>query len=161
MVHAPSEALICQNDLAVILNMPDNTSNGLVNSPCSLLIVPIFAWQRPLLNWKSRVSALSIKVILFEDNFGIIDLRIWNAHDDDAPGSIVGKVKTFADAPSADAHEDGTTLPFFKDAGIVPVHYDLILRRVFGLFQQQLILVNFHSNARVEPVFIASFQYSI
>ena len=69
--------------------MADNTTNSLVDSSSCLLVVPLFAGELPLLNGQACVPAFSIQVIFLEDNFGVTNLRVWDANNDDAAGCIV------------------------------------------------------------------------
>lgn len=133
LIGGPAESFIGKDNSPVILDMPYNSTDGLVYRSCSLLVVPIFTWELSHFDWKAGVSDFAIEIVFLQNDLCITNLRVRDANDNDAPRSVVWEVQTLTDPASADAHQNRTTALLFKDGTVVPVHDDFVLRWVLGL----------------------------
>lgn len=59
-VHAPVEARVYKNNLTVVLNVSDDSADGLINCSCCLLVVPILTIEWSFLDGELMISLLTI-----------------------------------------------------------------------------------------------------
>lgn len=104
---------IDQHDGSVILFVPYDTTNRLINSSCRLLVIPVTASQSaehgiPLI---CNYFIFGVEVVAFKNNFRVIHLWKWNSYNYDHTSCIIREIKTFTDTTTAYTHKNSTTFP--------------------------------------------------
>lgn len=75
---------IKQNNKPIVVHMPDNPPNGLVDRSGGLLLVPLLTLQTE--PWLLRFL---VQVLLLQDHLGVVLDRVGDSHDDDCAGGLV------------------------------------------------------------------------
>lgn len=91
-VGAPREPLVCENNSAIVLHVPDDAANGLVDRSRRLLIVPVTTFECSQLFWGGDIGAPCIEIVLLQDDLWISYHRVRNAHHNNQASSVIRKV---------------------------------------------------------------------
>lgn len=82
-----------------------------------------------------------VKVVSFEDDFGVLVVRVGDAEYDDTPSSIVREVNALAQLATANAHQHGTCI-----AVLFP-HTEDLASETLDLGFELLLVGGFHEDA--------------
>ena len=116
--------------------MPDDPPDGLVNRPGRLQIVPFLP-----ANGFGVLLPLLVKVVSFEDDFGVLVVGVGDAEYDDTPSGIIREVNALAQLASANAHQDGPCV-----AVLFP-HVEDLPPETLDLGLELLLIGGFHEDA--------------
>ena len=85
----PGVSLINKDNGPVVLHMPDDSTNCLINCPSSLLPVPILTRKCLYIRIRFPITEPTVKVILLEDDLWICHLRVRDPDHDHTAGCII------------------------------------------------------------------------
>ena len=141
--------------------MPNYTSNGLVNSPYCLLVIPFFTGKDA--SFAPMLVSLLIEVLFLEDDLRVSHLWVGDANDNDATCCIVGEVKTFRHAASANSHHYSTCRIFLwlKNTLIVSLNNTIVSQRIPRLKEDFLELLNVVDDARLYPLRVSHVHQAV
>ena len=130
-------SVVHQNDRSVVLDVPDDSTNGLVDGSCGLLGIPLGASQSDLVD-----LILLLQVLFLENHDWIGHLGVRYAHKHYTACCIVTEIESFRNAAAADTHEDRASRLVIEDRLVVLLDDQLVLLWIFWLFEQPLLACN-------------------
>ena len=147
------ETLVNEDYVSVVLLVPDNSSNGLVESTCCLLTIPLLPSQ--LLD---RVR-LVVEVVLFHYRFRVYHKRIGNTHQHHRTSCIIRKVKTLTELTSADSEDNCT----FATVNVCVVGRDdkLVVAGLSGFLVYSFYFLNLFYDFLVFPILVVPLQHVV
>ena len=126
-IGVPGVPLICQDDDPIILAVPNDPPNRLIDCSQGLLLVPLLSSESMILILSSTTVIfhqicfsldLLVQIVLLHQYIRVVDLRVRDADHDDTPRCIIRKIDPFAQFPTAYGHENSTRA--FLDLILIP-----------------------------------------
>lgn len=88
-VCAPCISIVDKDDGAVVLDVPDDTADGLVDGTGCLLAVPVLTGKGLVVSLGGGGPEFSVEVVFLQDYLRIGHLRVGYSNNYDATGCII------------------------------------------------------------------------